>query len=46
MAWGAGRVWDVVRTVIAIVIVITTTITNGLRMRMVPRSSSSNKSSE
>src|ERR1700732_41116 len=31
MAWGAGRVWDFVRTVIS------TTITNGLRMRMAPR---------
>src|ERR1700687_6490532 len=31
MARGAGRVWDVPRTVIR------TTITNGLRMRMAPR---------
>src|SRR6267378_4860816 len=31
MASGAGRVWDVARTVIR------TTITNGLRMRMAPR---------
>src|ERR1700675_3706482 len=34
-ARGAGSVWDVVRTVI--VVVITTTITNGKRVRMVPR---------
>src|SRR5258708_7427867 len=39
MACGAGRVWDVARTVI--VIVITTTITNRLRMRMVASSGSS-----
>src|ERR1700732_4129986 len=44
MACGAGRGWDVARTVIVIVIiiVITTTITNTVRMRMVP----SNKSRE
>jgi|SRR5712692_3388729 len=35
MAWGAGRVWDVIVTVI--IVVITTTITNGIRVRMVPR---------
>src|ERR1700738_5318179 len=37
MACGAARVWDVARTGIVIIIVITTTITNRLRMRMVPR---------
>src|SRR6266446_8367085 len=32
MAWGAGRVWDVARTLIRI-ISITTTITNGIKVR-------------
>ena len=31
MAWDAGRVWDAVRTLMS------TTITNRLRVRMVPR---------
>src|SRR6266446_3545785 len=35
MAWGAGRIWDVIVTVI--IVVITTTITNGIKARMVPR---------
>src|SRR5882762_11741190 len=35
MACGAGRVWEVARAVIFVVI--RTTITNGLRMRMAPR---------
>src|ERR1700737_634591 len=43
MACGAGRVWDVVITVI--VIIVTTTITNGLRIRIVPRVGAVNRES-